>query len=57
MPLAGPVRDAHRGRVWVALGYSGWDEYAQGEMGVSRAQAYRLIDMVHSAWRRALSGR
>ncbi|GAA1548743.1 hypothetical protein GCM10009730_67300 [Streptomyces albidochromogenes] len=22
--LAQRVRDAHRGRVWVALGYSGW---------------------------------
>ncbi|MET9519978.1 hypothetical protein [Streptomyces sp. NPDC002994] len=49
MVLAQRVRDAHRARVWVALGYSGWGEYAQVELGISRAQAYRLIDIAQSA--------
>ncbi|MFD5065536.1 hypothetical protein ACFWNO_45445, partial [Streptomyces sp. NPDC058394] len=47
--LAGRVRDAHQARVWVPLGYSGWGEYAQAELGISRAQAYRLIDIAESA--------
>ncbi|GHB31374.1 hypothetical protein GCM10010346_63460 [Streptomyces chryseus] len=47
--LAQRVRDAHRGRVWVALGHSGWSEYAQAELEISRAQAYRLIDIPESA--------
>ncbi|WP_141753576.1 hypothetical protein [Streptomyces agglomeratus] len=47
--LAQRVRDAHRARVWVALGYGGGGEYAQGELGISRAQAYRLIDIAESA--------
>ncbi|MGR8012309.1 hypothetical protein [Streptomyces hypolithicus] len=47
--LAVRVRAAHRARVWVALGYSGWGAYAQGELGISRAQAYRLIDIAESA--------
>ncbi|GHF74030.1 hypothetical protein GCM10010218_63940 [Streptomyces mashuensis] len=47
--LAQRVRAAHRAQVWVALGYSGWGEYAQAEFGVSRAQAYRLIDIAESA--------
>ncbi|MGX1887650.1 hypothetical protein [Streptomyces sp. NPDC055287] len=46
--LAQRVRDAHRARVWVALGYGGWGEYAQAELGISRAQAYRLIDIAES---------
>lgn len=47
--LAGRVREAHRARVWVALGYSGWGAYAEGELRISRAQAYRLIDIAESA--------
>ncbi|MFD5065496.1 hypothetical protein [Streptomyces sp. NPDC058394] len=31
------------------LGYSGWGQYAQAELGISRAQAYRLIDIAESA--------
>ncbi|MFD5065248.1 hypothetical protein [Streptomyces sp. NPDC058394] len=27
--LAGRVQEAHRARVWVPLGYSGWGQYAQ----------------------------
>ncbi|WP_327129895.1 hypothetical protein [Streptomyces sp. NBC_01727] len=47
--LAGRVQEAHRARVWVPLGYNGWGEYAQAELGISRAQAYRLIDIAESA--------
>lgn len=39
--LADRVRDAHRARVWVPLAYSGWVEYAQAELGISRVQEYR----------------
>ncbi|GGX44335.1 hypothetical protein [Streptomyces chryseus] len=50
MVLAQRVRDARRARVWIPLGYSGgWGEYAQAELGISRAQAYRLIDIAESA--------
>ncbi|MFD5065183.1 hypothetical protein [Streptomyces sp. NPDC058394] len=31
------------------LGYSGWGQYTQAELGISRAQAYRLIDIAESA--------
>ncbi|MFD5065238.1 hypothetical protein [Streptomyces sp. NPDC058394] len=47
--LAGRVQDTHRARVWVPLGYSGWGQYTQAELGISRAQAYRLIDIAESA--------
>ncbi|WP_399559143.1 hypothetical protein OHA44_38370 (plasmid) [Streptomyces sp. NBC_00144] len=47
--LAVRVRDAHRARVWAALGYSGWGAYAVGELGISRTQAYRLINIAESA--------
>ncbi|GHB26493.1 hypothetical protein [Streptomyces chryseus] len=47
--LAQRVRGAHRARVWVALGHSGWGEYAQVELGISRAQAYRLIDIAETS--------
>ncbi len=47
--LAQRVRAAHRAQVWVPLGYSGWGEYAATEFGISRAQAYRLIDIAESA--------
>ncbi|MBT2401782.1 hypothetical protein [Streptomyces sp. ISL-100] len=49
MVLAQRVREAHRARVWGALGHSGWGAYAQDELGISRAQAYRLIDIAESA--------
>jgi hypothetical protein len=43
--LAERVRQAHRARVWLALGYRSWADYAHGELGISRAQAYRLVDI------------
>lgn len=46
--LAAAVRDAHGARVWVPLGYSGWGTYCSAELGISRAQAYRLLDAAHA---------
>ncbi|MEU2258525.1 hypothetical protein ABZ540_35770 [Nocardia xishanensis] len=43
--LAEAVRRAHDARVWLALGYTSWADYARGELGISRAQAYRLIEI------------
>ncbi|MGY4102017.1 hypothetical protein ACW2Q0_21075 [Nocardia sp. R16R-3T] len=43
--LAERVRRAHRARVWLALGYTSWADYAHTELGISRAQAYRLIEI------------
>jgi hypothetical protein len=40
--LADRVRQARRARVWLALGYPSWADYARGEFGISRAQADRL---------------
>src|SRR4051812_7121928 len=51
MARADRVRQAHRGRVWVALGYGSWGEYAAAELGVSRAQAYRLVEISTTAGR------
>ncbi|MFI2235613.1 hypothetical protein [Streptomyces chrestomyceticus] len=42
--LAARARDAHTARVWVSLGHSGWEPYRDAEFGISRAQAYRLLD-------------
>ncbi|MGY0068131.1 hypothetical protein ACWZEH_15155 [Streptomyces sp. QTS137] len=48
--VAQRVRDARRARVAIPLGYSGgWGEYAQAELGIGRAQAYRLIAIAESA--------
>ncbi|WP_327575393.1 hypothetical protein [Streptomyces sp. NBC_00145] len=46
--LAAGVREAHGARVWVPLGYSSWDAYCQAEFGISRAQAYRLLDVART---------
>ncbi|CAL9327171.1 hypothetical protein [Streptomyces sp. SudanB182_2057] len=42
--LAVWVRDAHATRVWLPLGHSSWESYCAAEFGISRAQAYRLLD-------------
>ena len=47
--LAARVRQAHEHRVWLALGYRSWQEYTAAELGVSRAQAYRLVAMARTA--------
>ena len=46
--LATRVRDAHTARVWVPLGYPGWEAYCDAEFGISRAQAYRLLDVARA---------
>ncbi|MFJ4577429.1 hypothetical protein ACIP4W_39985 [Streptomyces sp. NPDC088846] len=53
--LAARVRDAHAARVWEPLAYGSWAAYCDAEFGISRAQAYRLLDVaralaaIHSA--------
>ncbi|MEU7031378.1 hypothetical protein AB0A60_32380 [Streptomyces sp. NPDC046275] len=46
--LAARVRDAHAARVWLPLGHSSWESYCQAEFGISRAQAYRLLDVART---------
>ncbi|MEU0219426.1 hypothetical protein ABZ281_31955 [Streptomyces sp. NPDC006265] len=46
--LAARVRDAHAARVWVPLGHSSWEAYCDAEFGISRAQAYRLLDVARA---------
>ncbi|MEU1798850.1 hypothetical protein [Streptomyces californicus] len=46
--LAALVRDAHAARVWVPLGHSSWESYCATEFGISRAQAYRLLDVARA---------
>ncbi|MET9663039.1 hypothetical protein [Streptomyces sp. NPDC006510] len=46
--LAARVRDAHAARVWAPLGYSSWESYCGTEFGISRAQAYRLLDVARA---------
>ncbi|MFB6812811.1 hypothetical protein [Streptomyces sp. NPDC056387] len=46
--LAARVRDAHAARVWLPLGHSSWESYCAAEFGISRAQAYRLLDVARS---------
>ncbi|AVH61803.1 MULTISPECIES: hypothetical protein [Streptomyces] len=43
--LAARVRDAHAARVWLPLGHGSWESYCDAEFGISRAQAYRLLDV------------
>ncbi|WP_435611373.1 hypothetical protein [Streptomyces sp. C10-9-1] len=46
--LAVRVRDAHAARVWLPLGHGSWEAYCTAEFGISRAQAYRLLDVARS---------
>ncbi|MFD8525630.1 hypothetical protein ACFV2D_37550 [Streptomyces capillispiralis] len=46
--LAARVRAAHAARVWVPLGHPSWESYCAAEFGISRAQAYRLLDVARS---------
>lgn len=47
--LAARVREAHRARIWLSLGYPSWGDYARGELGISRAHAYRLVEISGTA--------
>ncbi|RVU14813.1 hypothetical protein EOT10_40185 [Streptomyces antnestii] len=46
--LAARVRDAHAARVWAPLGHNSWESYCGAEFGISRAQAYRLLDVARA---------
>ncbi|MFB8000120.1 hypothetical protein ACFC4G_46055 [Streptomyces sp. NPDC056002] len=46
--LAARVRDAHAARVWLPLGFTSWESYCSAEFGISRAQAYRLLDVARA---------
>ncbi|WP_406404204.1 hypothetical protein [Streptomyces uncialis] len=46
--LVARVHDAHAARVWVPLGHPSWESYCDAEFGISRAQAYRLLDVARA---------
>ncbi|MFI5621460.1 hypothetical protein [Streptomyces sp. NPDC051567] len=46
--LAARVRAAHAAKVWLPLGFTSWESYCDAEFGISRAQAYRLLDVARS---------
>ncbi|MFB8000316.1 hypothetical protein ACFC4G_47135 [Streptomyces sp. NPDC056002] len=46
--LAARVRDAHAARIWLPLGHDSWASYCGAEFGISRAQAYRLLDVAYA---------
>ncbi|WP_328698418.1 hypothetical protein [Streptomyces sp. NBC_00342] len=46
--LAARVRDAHAAQVWLPLGFTSWESYCAAEFGISRAQAYRLLDVARA---------
>lgn len=46
--LAARVRDAHAARVWLPLGFASWQAYCAAEFGISRAHAYRLLDIART---------
>lgn len=46
--LATRVADAHAAHVWLPLGHSSWESYCRAELGISRAQAYRLLDVARA---------
>lgn len=47
--LCALVRQAHGARVWIALGYASWEQYAGQEFGIGRSHAYRLLDQAVTA--------
>lgn len=47
--LAARVRDAHAARVWMPLAHPSWESYCAAEFGISRVQAYRLLEVAHSS--------
>ncbi|WP_447034626.1 hypothetical protein [Streptomyces sp. DSM 118878] len=46
--LAARVRDVPAARVWLPLGFTSWESYCATEFGISRAQAYRLLDVARA---------
>lgn len=46
--LAAQVHDAHAARAWLPLGHHSWASYCGAEFGISRVQAYRLLDVART---------
>ncbi|MGX5397178.1 hypothetical protein ACWLMY_35630 [Streptomyces anulatus] len=46
--LAARVRAAHAAKVWLLPGFASWESYCGTEFGISRAQAYRLLDVARA---------
>ncbi|MER5359017.1 hypothetical protein [Streptomyces sp. NPDC002785] len=46
--LAARVRAAHAAKVWLPLGFTSWESYCATEFGISRAHAYRLLDVARA---------
>jgi hypothetical protein len=46
--LAARVREVHTARVCLPLGHGSWALYCEAEFGISRAQAYRLLDVARA---------
>ncbi|MFF4874003.1 hypothetical protein [Streptomyces sp. NPDC000961] len=46
--LAARVRAAHAARVLIPLGHGSWAAYCTAEFGISRAQAYRFLDVARA---------
>lgn len=42
------IGEAFERKAWVALGYGSWEHYTEGEFGMSRGQAYRLVDQART---------
>jgi hypothetical protein len=36
--------EAHKGRAWVPLGHTSWEQYVHDEFGISRSRSYELLD-------------
>lgn len=47
--LAARVRDAHAARAWLPLRHSIWEAPCRADFGISRAQAYRLLDVARAS--------
>lgn len=45
--LWGLLAEAHSRGAWKALGYATWESYTSDEFGMSRGQAYRLLDQAN----------
>ncbi|CAM5324930.1 hypothetical protein [Streptomyces chartreusis] len=46
--LAARVRDGHSARAWLPLGFTSWETYCEAEFGISRAPAYRHLDVARA---------
>lgn len=42
------IGEAYSRKAWSALGYTSWEAYTETEFGMSRGQAYRLVDQART---------